>query len=501
MKETDVVFMGGVKDLTLYDTYSATWVAWGTGWVWPPKNALKEMHARDIHSTGSFWCLTAGAKLLHEDPVLRKAVTRDIEGKPIKVPWLLDQVHQGTPSWFGCTNHPDFRAHLQKKLREAIAHAPKGIHIDDPSGTYASVSYGGGCFGDHCMRAFRGYLKARDTPELRRRAGVETFENFDYRALVRKHATTRKQYLKVQNDLPLRREFLDCQLDLAVDNIRQLRTLAHSILGPSMTLSVNAYYSEPGSHFMAFHPVITHMVAEVEHHAATGTENLLSVVGAYRQAEAVGKPLAATGGGADYAFIKEHNAVNLVKIWIALSYACGQRFMVPHPEHQWCHTEEKGTHWYQAPVEEFAPLYRFVGEHPELFNGFKAVGPLSPPQDIPSSFDTQEQRRALKETLERGDPRPLSPQEGVWVFPRAKPSGETVAHILNTDYHQGSDKVWPKKKVAVRIPADLVIQPFTQAALFSYDAKPIALPVKQTSQGLVVEVPELRIWGILEYAL
>lgn len=86
MKETDVVFMGGVKDPTLYDTYGATWVAWGTGWVWPPKNALKEMHARDIHSTGSLWCLTAGAKLLHEDPVLRKAVTRDIEGKPIKVP-------------------------------------------------------------------------------------------------------------------------------------------------------------------------------------------------------------------------------------------------------------------------------------------------------------------------------------------------------------------------------------------------------------------------------
>jgi hypothetical protein len=41
------------------------------------------------------------------------------------------------------------------------------------------------------------------------------------------------------------------------------------------------------------------------------------------------------------------------------------------PNRQWCHTPQKGTHWYDGPKEEFAPLYRFVRSNAALFDGYE----------------------------------------------------------------------------------------------------------------------------------
>jgi len=277
-----------------------------------------------------------------------------------------------------------------------------------------------------------------------------------------------------------------------------LGDLARKKLGKSATFSVNTYYSGPGNHFMAFLPHITHMVAEVVHHAEAGTEKLDSVIMAYRQADTVGKPLAATGGGDDWAHVKEHGTVNLVKVWIALSYACGQRLMVPHPKRQWCHTREKGTHWYAAPVEEFAPLYRFVRKHKALFNGFRTVGALAPPKDAPLEYDTVEGRRKLREALERGDVKPLTAGDSVRVFPRIGAGGKLVVHLVNTGYEKKGDRVKTDKDVVVRVPVGLVTGAPRRARLLAYDAEPLELKVTAERDSIEVVVPEVRIWALLE---
>ncbi len=486
MEEADVVFMYA-GDKAAHDKYGATWAAWGGG----PQSG-------GVHSTGSFWCLTAGARLLHENEKLRDAVAKDIEGNPIKVPWQLDHVYEGTPTWFGCTNNPIFKKHLRKECLKAVNGKPDGIHIDDPSGVFAPVSYGGGCFCDHCMRIFRAYLKGNDSRKLREEAGVGSFDHFDYRDLVRKQAKTLEEYRKVQNSLPLRKQFVECQLRMAVRNIEDLGKIARRKLGRGMTLSVNTYYSGPGNHFMAFIPAITHMVAEVAHHAEAGTGLLADVVMAYRQAEAVERPLAATASGGDWAFIKERNAVDLVKVWIALSYACGQRLMVPHPKRQWCHTEEQGTHWYAAPVDEFAPLYRFVRANKKLFNGYRTVGPMAAPRGMPKRFDTVAQREVLKKALERGPREPITVGKKVWVFPRAKKNGGAVVHVVNLDYDAEAGRVRPALTVRVRVPAKLLNGEVREATFHAYDAEPITISFRREADSVVLEVPELRVWGVVE---
>jgi len=496
MNESDVVFMYAAEDSARYGDYQANWAAWGLPWSMPSEKAVKIMRRKGVHSVGARWCLTAGARRLKEDPSLAEAVCRDIEGMPIVVPWLKEQTYEGTPPWFGCTNNPRFREFVRSEVAEALAARPDGLHIDDPKGTFATVEWGGGCFCDHCMEAFRKYLVVRETPGLLKEAGAGNFRDFDYRELVRKYAKTRQSYLGIQDKLPLREEFLDCQLRLRYEHLHEIREMARQMCGPAATFSINAYFSEPASTFTALVPLATHIVCEVDHRANEGTRKLLSVVTAYRQAEALGRPLAATAGGHDYAWVKAHDSVNLVRIWIALSYACGSRLMVPHPEHQWCHTEEMGTHWYAAPVKPFAPMYRFVRRNPALFDGFRAVGPLAPPPGLPDEFMTGDSRRKLKEALDTGGV-PLEAAGGrAWAFPRAHPDGRLAVHVVNLDYSSG-DTVNALKNFEVAIPVSLAPERLRKITLYRFDGFARGLKARREGESLVLAVPELPLWGVI----
>jgi hypothetical protein len=89
----------------------------------------------------------------------------------------------------------------------------------------------------------------------------------------------------------------------------------------------------------------------------------------------VGRPVASTASGQDWAYVAEHKLPGLVRTWIALSYAMGHHFMAPH--RQWCYTEEKGTHWYTGRAEEYAYMYQFVRRSARLFDRYEAVAPVA----------------------------------------------------------------------------------------------------------------------------
>jgi len=94
LSHSEVVFMYAA-DADAYRAYGATFVGWGGAHT---AERVKMHHDLGIRCTGSMWCLTAGAKVLHEDPVLRSAVALDIEGDPVGVPWLFDHTCEGIGS-------------------------------------------------------------------------------------------------------------------------------------------------------------------------------------------------------------------------------------------------------------------------------------------------------------------------------------------------------------------------------------------------------------------
>jgi hypothetical protein len=471
LRHSEVVFMYAA-DEAAYKAYGATFVGWGGA---DTAEKVKMHHDLGIRCTGSMWCLTAGAKNLYENAELRDAVAKDIEGNPIEVPWLFDHKYKEQKTWFGCTNHPAFREHCRREVRRVMAGGADGLHVDDHLGVAQSATGFGGGLCDSCIAAFREYLKKNATPEELAKAGVADLEKFDYRDLIRKYATTREEYKKVRYKIPLRDKFDRFHLEAAADFVRELGQVAAQAAGHPVLLSGNT--GLPDKRHAVVVPYLTHMICEVNFNASAGTTKIDGALEAFAMARDLGKPMACCASGHDNAFVKTNQAEDLMRFWIALTYAHGQRFMVPHPTKQWCFTNELGTHWYAAPVEAYAPLYRFIRANAEWFDGFEA-------EDIKAGTGNREQGTG-KES-----------QNIIITARRKAPGGPLVLHLVNRDYDAEAKRIRPAKDVTVTLPAGLAGKG-GRARILSYDTEPLSVDVSIEGGATQIKVPEIRLWALV----
>ncbi|HUI91096.1 MAG TPA: hypothetical protein VLX68_02510 [Chitinivibrionales bacterium] len=488
----DVVFVCPSADPSAYAKYGASLVA--AGGV-HSSDYVNKLRRQGIRTTGTMWCLTAGSHDLHTHPDLVEATARDIEGRPIAVPWLARGSFQETPDYFGCVNHPAFRAHLRRKVCDAMAGGPDGLHVDEHLGSAYTALHLGGCYCDWCMQGFANYLKKKAAPELLSLAKTPSFDNFDYCAFVKNIASTREKYLALQESVPLRAAFIDFQLGCASDNVVSLGKLAADVAGAAVSLSANVCL--PGLEHTVVLPHLTYCASEVAHNAAEGASGLADAVLAYRMAETLGRPMASTATAQDWAFVKENGAEQLVRLWIALSYACGQRFMVPN--RMLCSGKGGAPQWYCGSPSFFAPLYGFVKEHGRLLNDFKAVGPLAAPAKIPTSFETFEKRKVLAETLNALPNSPITAGKDAWVFPRVKNDGSVVVHVVNLAYNATTKRISPQKNVEIRMANALFKRNFSGATAFGCEVEPVKLTVRNEGGDCCFTVPELGLWSIVTF--
>ncbi|MCL5281734.1 MAG: hypothetical protein M1376_17690 [Planctomycetes bacterium] len=465
LRHSEVVFMYAASE-EAYRAYGATFVAWGGA---EKAEQVKRHHDLGIRCTGSMWCLTAGAENIHKDPKLRAACAVDIEGKPVEVPWLFDHTYEGTRSYFGCTNNPEFQRLCRERVREAMAGGADGLHVDDHLGTAGAAWWQGGGFCDYCMKGFRAYLKTHATKEQLQQAGVERIDDFDYRTLVRKYATTREAYKKVQRQVPLMDLFLQFHAEAAAEHTRQLGQLAAEVVGHPVWLSANACLPNKTHTYVVKY--LTHVICEVGQNAWAGTKDIDHAIEAYELATTLGKPLAATASGQDWAFVKQNNCEDLVRFWIALAYAHGQRFMAPHPQRQWCFNDKLGTHWYAAPVEAYAPLYRFIRANAGCLDGFEAI-------DVK-------------------DHKPTAPANVLVTVRKNSASNQIVLHVLNRDYDAGTKSIKPLPNVDVSLDKSLISAAQPQAKLLSYDRPPQQVDLIQNAGTVRVRIPELKLWTLV----
>jgi hypothetical protein len=231
-------------------------------------------------------------------------------------------------------------------------------------------------------------------------------------------------------------------------------------------LSANAGLPDKRHAVVAKH--LTHIVGEVSFNARQGTAQIDRAVAAFAMARDLDRPLAATASGQDWAHIKATSITELVRFWIALSYAHGQWFMAPHPTRQWCFNNELGTHWYQAPIAEFAPMYQFIRANAGWFDDFDGIDASS-----------------IKTT------------SGVLVTARRKGNaGPVVLHVLNRDYDAAKDRMRPAKNVKITLPATMLDGLKGQVQLLSCDGKPQTAQVQTQGAISTIELPELRLWTL-----
>ncbi len=400
------------------------------------------------------------------------------------------------------------------------------------------------------MSEFREYLGS--LPKDSVRVASDAPATFDFRQALRKWLAEKPG--RKFSDHPLWPEYRIFQLRGAADFMAELRQLAATTAGHPVPMSANAGLTW-GPHLNDYLS-LDFFSAEIEHHAKVGRMSDDPVV-AYRMADAVGRPLAATASGGDWAFIKEKNLSGLVQGWIALGYAAGNSLMAPN--RQWCHTPEKGTHWYEGPKAQFAPLYRFVRDNRSLFDDYENL-PAIIVAYAQTTYDNQPDvlmnacrklsqanlpfrlalggNRAVPRALAASDLRGSAPvlvlrapdfadadrellaridagrriesvaaaiaklkpvvrvkgSQQVRLFPRAK-RGSVVVHIVNWNYDAAIDRFEPVKDLKLVIDgAGLGLPELTSAKIYQPGQPEQIIRIENET----VTLPEVPLWAILK---
>ncbi|MCC7374983.1 MAG: hypothetical protein IT581_10020 [Verrucomicrobiales bacterium] len=547
VQPSEVVFMYQGSRET-YAAYGATVLAWGG-----KPNPKARAEAAGVRWFGSVGMVTEFSEFHRRFPGrYEEALCRDVHGKPVKVPWLTDHQSQGVPYWWCCTRQPLFQQFLRERVVETLQAGADGLHIDDHLGTAGGL-WLGLCFCDRCVDGFRVHLAALPADE-RPRLGLGTVETFNFREEVRRWIEADSAAPRKVTDHPLWPTWTAYQCRGAAAFMLELRQLAERTAGHPVPVGANAGLLWP--RHLSDYQALDLFTAETDHHAARRQFDDTPLF-AYRLAEAMGRPYAATASGGDWAFIKENNLPGLVRGWIALSYAAGQRLMAPH--HQWCYTPAKGTHWYDGSTERFAPLYRFVRTNATWFDGFNTYADLAVllphrsyaqnpqrwfdianrlaatnltyrfvvagdeivdrslrPEDLASApglllpvadaylpadqavlnahLQTQSAFRDVDDAIAKVGPAVRLPNSPpVRVLPRVKP-GAMVLHLLNYQYDPTRDDVLPLEDIAVHLDLPRLGVPKAKTGRWiTPDADPVALPV---IDGRVV-IPRLGLWGLL----
>lgn len=539
-------------DRASYQAYGATVVAWGGR---PTPASLAESQGAQFF--GSVGMVTEFARFYERFPLTyAQALCRDVQGRPVKVPWLTDHQHKGVPFWWSCTQQPQFREYLRERVAETIRAGAHGLHIDDHMGTAGGL-WLGLCFCERCVEGFRFYLASLAASD-RQRLGVSDPASFDYRAVVARWMEEAGAAKRQPPQHPLWEHWTIYQCRAAAAFMEELRDLAARVAGRPVPVGANAGLLWP--RHLADYKSLDLFSAETDHQAAQKRLSDMPLF-AYRLADAVGRPYAATASGADWAWVAEHSRPGLVRGWIALSYAAGHMLMAPH--RQWCHTPEKGTHWYAGPADKFAPLYQFVRRNSALIDQYEAFADLavvlphrsflrhtsrwldlcrglaennvsyrlllggdeivSHPlraADVPGSRvllipDRSEllpaDIRTLEENISTGQvvcgtleqalaaitPAVRLDGEGpVRILPRVRPGGAAI-HLLNYSYDSARDDVVPMEQIRVKVNCQaLGFAPPDGAWLVAPGSEPRFLPLVDGA----VEVPTLGLWGILAFA-
>jgi len=379
LKASDVVALYPME-AEQHKAYGLTVVAWGYDPAWSSRSRdieqLKDLisSSRDLGTrmiSTNVELSSATAWVIADDPELKEAVLRDVNGEPIVVPWFMPWTYEGIKMYWGCINNPKYREHIREKVQTGFATGADALHLDMPCGS-ARFSLGG-CFCDFCVAGFREYLKKIYSEKELKSKGIENVENFNYRDLVRSVASSRDAFVRFYDKggvIPLIKEYETYQRMEAAHLIKELRSLAKELGGPNTPTSVNAWGFTP--QLLACSQYADFFVAEIYHGEGVPRAEP-SVPFAYKLADALRKDLAVSGDGADWRYIQVNNATGLARMWIALAYAMGHHFMVPFK--QWVFVEgiqQKGQN-YTGPVEEYAPLYQFVKRNAQLFDDYETV--------------------------------------------------------------------------------------------------------------------------------
>lgn len=479
-----------------------------------------------------------------------EAQALDLDGKPVVAPWMV-AFNPKKPWYWGCNNRPRFLEHSVERATKALEAGADWIQFDDWSMIVSAHSWGGACFCDDCMAAFREYLSTGAVPEKVQELALGPIEKFDYRTYLKERCGIKDAatYKDKRRDLETTALFEHFQRLSVRRFFSDLRPRLDAVAGRRVPLSLNASFRHPSQKSNYTADIVDFLQGETWH------MGLVDLAVPAKTADAI---------GTWQVFVPKPRELRTARRAIAASYALGQLMLIPWDMYMGSDATGIRPRYYGTP-EQYGDLFGFAkangrlldryetcawaavvvdldhydsnrvrGVCQRLFDAqipfrFTPVGSSYYPVSLDraalakvqlivvacSAEDLPEADREVIQHLGEKAPvlpdselttevlRPYSPltmwgPDGIVAVPRAPrdANAKTLAlHLLNrTELERVS---W----VSVLIRKGALSTPVVKATWHTPGGEPTPLQIEEHAEGTRLIIPELPIWGIAELSL
>ncbi|MCY3978194.1 MAG: hypothetical protein OXG23_08845, partial [Chloroflexi bacterium] len=269
--------------------------------------------------------------------------------------------------------------------------------IDSAIPTIASLNARyGGCFCQHCMTGFRDCLRANLSDAELASWEIADLESFNYREYLLARGFTDERYraeiLAFPPIIPLAGEYFDFQWKEVNSLFRAFKRYAQEF-GDDVPMSSNSpfYWAE----FM--YAVDAHDFYTNEMQYLPPEDEILPTdpVYTFKLADALDRLLAITGVPRAFEPCRLNDRPRHIRLWIAQAYAHGHVFMAP--DKMWTlRFAGEPDRWYHSKPGDYEPIYHFIRDYPELFDGYESFATIA------LIFSNQSVRQYLGDRLSGG---------------------------------------------------------------------------------------------------
>ena len=366
--------------MDVYRRYRATGLGWGflpepdRRGLPPVEEMMRdvdEAHRCGVKFQGRVELDADWMGMIDFDSNFMESTVRDLNNRPALTWWA--HTYKGHPSYHFCTNAPGYRHYLMDQLRRIMEAGTDWLMIDSAIPTIAALNARyGGCFCEHCMAGFREFLEARLSDADRETWKIESLESFNYRDFLLSHGLGDERYraeiLAFPPVIPLAKEFFDYQWRAVNALFRQFKTYAQEF-GDDVPMSSNSpFYWAEFMYALDAHDFYTNEMGYLP-----PEEEILprDPVYAFKLADALDRLLAITGVPRAFEPPRVKDRPGHIRLWIAQAYAHGHVFMAP--DKMWSRRDAgQPDRWYHSKPGDFEPLYHFIRDYPELFDGYES---------------------------------------------------------------------------------------------------------------------------------
>ena len=384
LKRSDVLITRPCS-MDVYRRYRATGLGWGflpepdRRGLPPDEEMMRdvdEAHRCGVKFQGRVELDADWMGMIDFDSNFMESTVRDLDDRPA-VTWWAHR-YKGHPPYYFCTNAPGYRHYLMYQLRRVLEAGTDWLMIDSAIPTIASLNARyGGCFCKYCMAGFREFLSLVMSEAELESCGINDLASFDYREFLLSHGFTDERYreeiLAFPPAIPLAKQYFDYQWREVNTLFRAFKRYAQEF-GENVPMSSNSpFYWAEFIYAVDAHDFYTN---EMQYLAPEKEILPTDAVYTFKLADALDRVMAITGVPRAFEPCRLIDRPGHIRLWIAQAYAHGHVFMAP--DKMWTlRNAREPDRWYHSKKGDFEPLYHFIRDYPELFDGYESVAAVA----------------------------------------------------------------------------------------------------------------------------